>query len=357
KILNSEERIFELEYEIYNRLRERITEAAVSILKSTKALAWLDVLQGFSHIAALYNYSCPIVDNSDEIVIKEGRHPIIERILESGRFVPNDTFLNNLEHQIMLITGPNMAGKSTYLRQVALIVIMAQTGSFVPAREARIGVVDKIFSRIGASDDLARGVSTFLAEMMETANILNNATPRSLIIFDELGRGTATYDGLSLAWAVIEYLHNNNRVKAKTIFATHYHELTDIAKFLTGVKNMNFIVKEYGDDIIFLRKLEPGASDRSYGISVAKLAGLPGVVLTRAREILAGFEEGERLSVDNISGTGMHQMNLFSVQSAEKEKIHPVLERLKELKIDSITPIEALNLLNELKQKVDKRDE
>jgi DNA mismatch repair protein MutS len=283
-------------------------------------------------------------------MIRDGRHPVIERLIEGGKFVPNDTELDNAGDQILLITGPNMAGKSTYLRQVALIIIMAQVGSFIPAREAKLGIVDKIFSRIGASDDLARGVSTFLAEMMETANILNNATAKSLVIFDELGRGTSTYDGLSLAWAVIEYLHNNEKVRAKTIFATHYHELTEIDKFLERVSNRNFMVKEYGDDIVFLRKLTEGASDRSYGIAVAKLAGLPREVLSRAREVLADFEAGEQLSVEHISGSPGHQPSLFQAGPRPADKADVVLERLKALKIDELKPIEALNFLNELKR-------
>ncbi len=350
KILDSEERIVELEGEIYNQLKEKVTAAASDILVSTKALALADVIQGFSHCATIYNYFCPVVDDGDEVTIQDGRHPVIERLLEGGKFVPNDTRLDHNENQIIIITGPNMAGKSTYLRQVALIIIMAQVGSFVPAREARIGVVDKIFSRIGASDDLARGVSTFLAEMMETANILNNATPKSLVILDELGRGTSTYDGLSLAWAVVEYLHNHDTARAKTMFATHYRELTDIEKFLARVKNMNFTVKEYGEDIVFLRRLERGASDRSYGIAVAKLAGLPREVIARAREILGDFEAGAQLSVENISGSQAHQLGLFAAGADRKERPHPVVEKVKELSIDHLKPIDALNILNELKR-------
>ncbi len=358
KILNSEKRVIELECEIYNHLRDKITREAETIVASTKALAQLDVIQGFSHIAALYNYCSPVIDDGDEIIIKGGRHPVIERILEGGKFVPNDTCLNNKENQIIIITGPNMAGKSTYLRQVALMIIMAQVGSFIPASEARIGIVDKIFSRIGASDDLARGVSTFLAEMMETANILNNATTRSLIILDELGRGTATYDGLSLAWAVIEFLHNNDQVAAKTLFATHYHEITEIEKLLNRVKNMNFLVKEHGDDIIFLRKLAPGTSDRSYGIAVAKLAGLPPEVIVRARAILSDFEAGERLSMENISGEKLHQLNLFDPKrTKDMNKLESIIEKLKRVNLDRLTPIEALNILDELKKTIKPNDE
>jgi len=227
------------------------------------------------------------------LYIRDGRHPVVELLPESGRFVPNDTRLDTTDNQLLIITGPNMAGKSTYIRQVALIVIMAQMGCFVPAAEAEIGVVDRVFTRVGAGDDIARGRSTFMVEMQETANILNNATPRSLIVLDEIGRGTSTFDGISIAWSVAEYLHNHAEVKAKTLFATHYHELTDIALTLSGVKNYNVLVSEKDDRIVFLRKIVPGAADKSYGIQVARLAGLPLEVVTRAKDILANLEEQE----------------------------------------------------------------
>uniref|UniRef100_A0A7C4TFN0 DNA mismatch repair protein MutS n=1 Tax=candidate division WOR-3 bacterium TaxID=2052148 RepID=A0A7C4TFN0_UNCW3 len=309
KILNAEEKIKSLEYEIFIRLRDEIATKGNRILKTTKAISWLDILQSFAENASLYNYTRPDVNDGEKISIIEGRHPVIERILEKGSFVPNDTELDRGKNQILLITGPNMAGKSTYLRQVALIVIMAQVGSFVPAKEAKIGIVDKIFTRIGASDDISRGVSTFLAEMMETANILNNVSERSLVILDEVGRGTSTYDGLALAWAVVEELHNNK--KPRSLFATHFHELTKIEDFLPGVKNYNFLVKEWGEEIIFLRKLNPGPSDQSYGIQVARLAGLPASVINRAKEVLYGFEEGEVFSVRKLKKKRLSQSDLF----------------------------------------------
>jgi DNA mismatch repair protein MutS len=249
------------------------------------------------------------MNNNSRISVTEGRHPVVERILEHGSYVPNDVTVDRDAHQILIITGPNMSGKSTYLRQVALTAIMAQVGSFVPAKEATIGIVDKIFTRIGASDDIAKGVSTFLAEMMETANILNNMTDKSLVILDEVGRGTSTYDGLALAWAVVEYLRNTKR--ARTLFATHFHELTRIEEFVDGVKNYNFLVKEWGDEIVFLRKLSPGPSDQSYGIHVARLAGLPSSVIKKAKKVLRNFEEGEVLSMRRLKRAKLTQQDLF----------------------------------------------
>ncbi|HEC77526.1 MAG TPA: DNA mismatch repair protein MutS [candidate division WOR-3 bacterium] len=309
KILGAEEKSKTLEYEFYIRLREELSKSAHRILDTTRALALLDVIQSFAQNAVINNYTRPEVNNSTRIIIKEGRHPVVEKILEKGSYIPNDVLLDTDANQILIITGPNMAGKSTYLRQVALITIMAQVGSFVPAKEAKIGIVDKIFTRIGASDDISRGVSTFLAEMMETANILNNISERSLVILDEVGRGTSTYDGLALAWAVVEHLHGNK--KPRTLFATHFHELTRIEDFLKGVKNYNFIVKEWGDEIIFLRKLSPGPSDQSYGIQVARLAGLPESVIQRAKKVLRDFEEGEVLSVRRLKKTKLTQQDLF----------------------------------------------
>ncbi|MEO0128614.1 MAG: DNA mismatch repair protein MutS [candidate division WOR-3 bacterium] len=309
KILGAEEKIKNLEYDIYVKLREEIAREGNKILNSTKAVALLDVLQSFAENAVLYNYTRPEVNEGDKIIISEGRHPVVERLMEKGSFIPNDTELDRSRNQILIITGPNMAGKSTYLRQVALIVIMAQIGSFVPAKEAKIGIVDKIFTRIGASDDISRGVSTFLAEMMETANILNNVSEKSLVILDEVGRGTSTYDGLALAWAVVEELHNNK--KPRSLFATHFHELTKIEDFLSGVRNYNFLVKEWGDEIIFLRKLNPGPSDQSYGIQVARLAGLPKSVIERAKEVLTKFEEGEVFSIRKLKKTKLSQPDLF----------------------------------------------
>ena len=309
KILGAEEKIKNLEYEIFIKLREEIAREGNKILNSTKAVSLLDILQSFAENAVLYNYTRPEVNEGDKISISEGRHPVVERLMEKGSFIPNDTELDRNRNQILIITGPNMAGKSTYLRQVALIVIMAQIGSFIPAKEAKIGIVDKIFTRIGASDDISRGVSTFLAEMMETANILNNVSEKSLVILDEVGRGTSTYDGLALAWAVVEELHNNK--KPRSLFATHFHELTKIEDFLSGVRNYNFLVKEWGDEIIFLRKLNPGPSDQSYGIQVARLAGLPKSVIERAKEVLTKFEEGEVFSIRKLKKTKLSQPDLF----------------------------------------------
>lgn len=309
KILGAEEKINGLEHDLYVNMRDEIAQRSNDILQTTRMLGMLDVLQGFAHNAVRYNYSRPEIDTGTRIVIQEGRHPVVERIIEKGSFIPNDVVLDRDKKQILIITGPNMAGKSTYLRQVALITIMAQIGSYVPAKEAQIGVVDKIFTRIGASDDISRGVSTFLAEMMETANILNNVSDRSLVILDEVGRGTSTHDGLALAWSVVEYLHSHK--KPRTLFATHFHELTKIEEFLKGVKNYNVMVKEWGDEIIFLRKLGTGPSDQSYGIHVARLAGLPDSVIQRARKIQQDFQEGEVFSVRRIKRAKLVQQDLF----------------------------------------------
>lgn len=309
KILNAEERIKNLEYELFTNLRDELSKEGEKILNATKMISLLDILQSFAENAVINNYTRPVVDSGEKILIIEGRHPVIEKLMERGSFIPNDVELDRGRNQILLITGPNMAGKSTYLRQVALIVIMAQVGSFVPAKETRIGLVDKIFTRIGASDDISRGVSTFLAEMMETANILNNVTERSLVILDEVGRGTSTYDGLAIAWAVVEELHNGKKPRA--LFATHFHELTRIEDFLSGVRNYNFLVKEWADEIIFLRKLAPGPSDQSYGIQVARLAGLPQSLINRAREVLLEFEEGEIFSIRKLKKKKLTQSDLF----------------------------------------------
>ncbi|HEX7319009.1 MAG TPA: DNA mismatch repair protein MutS [bacterium] len=309
KILHAEEKIKTLEYEIFTKLRDQVAQRGEAILKTTRAIALLDLLQCFAENASVNNYVRPVINEDDKIVITDGRHPVVEKILEKGSFIPNDTYVDRGRDQILIITGPNMAGKSTYLRQVALIAIMAQAGSFVPAKSALIGIVDKIFTRIGASDDISRGVSTFLAEMMETANILHNISNQSLVILDEVGRGTSTYDGLALAWAVVEELHANK--KPRTLFATHFHELVRIEDFLPHVKNYNCLVKEWGDEIIFLRKLAPGPSDRSYGIQVARLAGLPQSVINRAKEVLRDFEEGEIFSVRKLKKTKLSQSDLF----------------------------------------------
>ena len=294
KILGAEERANALEYELFQQVRAKVEENSLEIQRSATAIAALDVLAGFAELARHQNYCRPTVNDGDVIEIVDGRHPVLEQTLIEERFVPNDTLLDSTENQILIITGPNMAGKSTYIRQVALLVLMAQTGSFIPAARATVGLVDRIFTRVGANDDLARGQSTFMVEMNETANILNNATPKSLIVLDEIGRGTSTFDGLSIAWAVAEHLHN--AVGAKTLFATHYHELTEMAATLPRVKNYNVAVREWHEQVIFLHKILPGSADKSYGIQVARLAGLPKEVLQRAKEVLANLEEAELLA-------------------------------------------------------------
>ena len=351
KILDAQEKIVEIERRIFAELRAAIAAEARRIRQTALALAEVDVLASFAHVAALRSYCRPQFDDSADIEIVAGRHPVIEQqeLSSSERFVPNDLYLNSTTHTILVLTGPNMGGKSTYLRQAALMVILAQMGSFVPAQQVRLGIVDRVFTRIGASDNLARGRSTFMVEMTETASILHTATPRSLILLDEVGRGTATYDGLAIAWAAIEYLHA--RTRAKTLFATHYFELTDLAEQLSGVKNYHVSVKETGGGIVFLRKVEAGAADRSYGIEVAKLAGLPDEVVRRAREVLTEHENAEsRLNAHLTAGESplprSPQLTIFTPLS------EPVLEKLRELDLDNLTPLEALNLLAELKKQV-----
>jgi DNA mismatch repair protein MutS len=293
KIFGAHDRAVALEFELFSALRDQAAAHTAEVQETADALAMLDALTSLADRALALGYVRPEIHDKDALAIEDGRHAVIEQLPDADRFVPNDTCLDNRRNQILVITGPNMAGKSTYIRQVALIVILAHLGSFVPARSARIPLVDRVFTRVGAGDDLARGRSTFMVEMQETANILNNATSRSLIVLDEIGRGTSTFDGISIAWSVAEYLHNTPRVKAKTLFATHYHELTDLALTLSGVRNCTVQVREHGDGIVFLRKIVPGAADKSYGIHVARLAGMPGEVIDRAREILSNLEEGE----------------------------------------------------------------
>jgi DNA mismatch repair protein MutS len=355
KILDAQEKIVEIERRLFTELRTAIAAEAKRIRQTALALAEVDVLASLAHVSALRNYCRPnFVPASEgtagDLEIVEGRHPVIEQQEMAGgseRFVPNDLYLNSSTHTILLLTGPNMGGKSTYLRQTALIVILAQMGSFVPARAARLSVVDRVFTRIGASDNLARGRSTFMVEMTETAAILHTATPRSLILLDEVGRGTSTYDGLAIAWAAVEYLHA--QVRAKTLFATHYFELTELAEQLSGVKNYHVSVKETGGGIAFLRKVEPGAADRSYGIEVAKLAGLPNEVISRAREVLAEHESAERELTGHLSPGASPpptQLTIFTPLS------QPVLEKLREVNLNRLTPLEALNLLAELKKEI-----
>ncbi|MBI3474489.1 MAG: DNA mismatch repair protein MutS [Acidobacteria bacterium] len=360
KILDAQEKIVDIERRLFAELRTAIAAEAKRIRQTALALAEVDVLACLANVAALRNYCRPKfteapgekAGDSGDLEIVDGRHPVIEQqelAAGSERFVPNDLFLNSTTHNIVVLTGPNMGGKSTYLRQAALIVILAQMGSFVPARSARLGIVDRVFTRIGASDNLARGRSTFMVEMTETAAILHTATPRSLILLDEVGRGTATYDGLAIAWAAVEYLHT--RVHAKTLFATHYFELTELAEQLSGVKNYHVSVKETGGGVVFLRKVEPGAADKSYGIEVAKLAGLPNEVVVRAREVLAEHESAERQLSEHLTPGSQPerpaQLTIFTPLS------QPVLEKLREADLNRMTPLEALNLLAELKRQID----
>jgi DNA mismatch repair protein MutS len=348
KILDAQEKIVEIERRVFAELRSFIAGEARRIRQTALALAEVDVLVSFGHTAANRSYCRPQFDESGEIEIIEGRHPVVEaqELSRAVRFVPNDLFLNSASHSILLITGPNMGGKSTYLRQTALIVLMAQMGSFVPARSARLTIVDRIFTRIGASDNLARGRSTFMVEMTETAAILNTATSRSLVLLDEIGRGTATYDGLAIAWAVVEYIHAHAR--AKTLFATHYHELTELAERLAGVKNFHVTVKEGATGVTFLKKVESGAANRSYGIEVARLAGLPAEVIHRAREILAEHENTEHALSQSLAASARDsstvQLTMFTPLSQQ------IVDRLKAADLNQLTPLEALNLLHELKK-------
>ncbi len=344
-ILNARERSAELEASIFRQVCQQVAEASARILTTARALARLDVYTALAEVAARNNYVRPVLGEGDEIEIIAGRHPVVELTQREEPFVPNDLHLAPQEGQIIVLTGPNMSGKSTYLRQVALIVLMAQMGSFVPGDEARIGLVDRIFTRIGAQDEISAGQSTFMVEMVETANILHHASDKSLLILDEIGRGTSTYDGISIAWAVVEYIHNHPRLRAKTLFATHYHELTELAEVLPRVRNYNVAVAEEGDRVIFLRKIVPGGADRSYGVHVAQLAGLPRVVIERAEEILEQLEKGASRSPANVTQDGKaQQLSLFSMGP------HPVLERLKKLDLMTMTPLEALNKLYEWQQ-------
>jgi DNA mismatch repair protein MutS len=349
KVLGADERIVERELEIFEALRGRVAAEAPRVQDSARALAALDVLAALADAAALQNYTKPLMHAGDEFIAVDARHPVVERHVADA-FVPNDVTLESGERQVVILTGPNMGGKSTYLRQCALLALMAQAGSFVPARSAKLPVIDRLFARVGASDNIARGQSTFMVEMQETANILHAATSKSLVILDEIGRGTATFDGLSLAWAVAEYLATNPKGRPKTIFATHYHELTDLADAVPTVANFHVVVREWKDDLVLLRKVVPGRADRSYGIQVARLAGLPPPVVARAREILAGLERDElsrggRPSLSGVSGD-RQQPGLFETPSAADD---PLRRRLRALDVNSITPLQALSMLAELK--------
>lgn len=353
KVLGAEDRLKGLENELFLALRDRAARWTPQVQQIARAIARIDALYSLSQVAASESYTRPQVDDSQLIEIREGRHPVVERQLRTGRFVPNDVRLDANGAQIMLITGPNMAGKSTIIRQVGLIALMAQMGSFVPARQATIGVVDRIFTRVGASDNLARGESTFMVEMHEAANILNNATSRSLLLIDELGRGTSTFDGLSIAYAIVEYLHQHRQAHPRTLFATHYHEMTELESHLERVVNFNVQVREEGDRVVFLHRLAPGAADQSYGINVAQMAGMPAQVVARAQEILA------RLEKDQIDAKDIHrkretpppqQLPLFSAAPAEA----PWVAELRDLDLGQMTPLQALLKLHEWKEKIEK---
>ncbi|MBM4463325.1 MAG: DNA mismatch repair protein MutS [Chloroflexi bacterium] len=351
-ILNAQTRISELESAIFRQICQQVGGWRERLLILADALAHLDVFSSLAEVAVRNNYHRPVLTNDDTIAINGGRHPVVEQSLTNDRFIPNDTHLSNKDAQLIILTGPNMSGKSTYLRQVALIVLLAQIGSFVPADSATTGLVDRIFTRIGAQEDLAAGQSTFMVEMVETANILNNATPRSLIILDEIGRGTSTYDGLSIAHAVAEYVHNHPRLGAKTLFATHYHELVELASYLPRVKNFNVAVTEEGGKVVFLRKVIPGGADKSYGIHVAQLAGLPRGVLHRAQEVLAELEGDHQPKLPRKpKGRGRHVPEAPPQQLLLFGQTPPVVEEIRKLDLDSLSPLEALNKLYELQRK------
>lgn len=350
EILGAEEKVINLEYNAFCEIRGKIESQIDRVQKTANIIAILDTLNSFANVADDMNYVMPIVDNSGSIDIKNGRHPVIEKILGAGSFVENDTYLDKGDNRLAIITGPNMAGKSTYMRQVALITLMAQCGSFVPASYAKIGVVDKIFTRVGASDDLSMGQSTFMVEMMEVASILKEATSNSLVILDEIGRGTSTYDGLSIAWAVAEYISDKEKCGAKTLFATHYHELISLEDKLEGVKNYSIAVKEKGEDVIFLRKIVAGGTDESYGVHVAKLAGVPQVVTKRANEILKSLERksilGDKAQEKENKKVASGQLDLYNYKLAE------IAHELDKVDLNELTPIEALNTLVNMKEKM-----
>ncbi|HZP47301.1 MAG TPA: DNA mismatch repair protein MutS [Vicinamibacterales bacterium] len=356
KVLGADEKILERELQLFDQLRAAVAAEAPRIQATARALASLDALATLAEVAALNNYIKPHVHDGDDMVVVDGRHPVVEHRTASGdAFVPNDISLNGTTSQLVILTGPNMGGKSTYLRQAALMAVMAQAGGFVPAREAKLPLVDRIFARVGASDNIARGHSTFMVEMQETANILHHASSRSLVVLDEIGRGTATFDGLSIAWAVAEYLATNPRGRPKTLFATHYHELTDLADATPGVVNYHVSAREWKDDIIFLRKIVPGRSDRSYGIQVARLAGLPKTVIDRAREILAALERDEltrggRPSVSGTASDPQRQLGLFQPSSSPVDD--ELRRKIAAVEVDHITPMEALAFLAQLKKDV-----
>ncbi|MDY0232153.1 MAG: DNA mismatch repair protein MutS, partial [Candidatus Saccharicenans sp.] len=356
RVLRAETKSKELEYQLFIEVRNEIGNQISRLHQMAQNLASLDVLLSLGELAHQRNYCRPEVNDSDIIAISEGRHPVIE-VVQSDPFIPNDTYLDRAENQILIITGPNMGGKSTYLRQVALICILAQMGSFVPASEARIGLVDRIFTRVGAMDFLTAGQSTFMVEMVETARILNNAGARSLILLDEVGRGTSTFDGLSIAWAVAEYLHQLEPARPKTLFATHYHELTELALTFPRIKNFHLAVQEWQDTVIFLRKIKPGPSDRSYGLQVARLAGLPEEIIKRAKEILSNLErqelddQGQPRLAYHLNNKDRSQLLLFP-EDQERAKLEKLKESLLSIEPEKLTPLQALQLISELKEEI-----
>jgi DNA mismatch repair protein MutS len=345
-VLNAEERIREIELRVFKEVCAELSKSTFKLLETAKALAELDVLSALGEVAALGGYCRPQVHEGSELEIYEGRHPVVEQLLHNDRYVPNDVIFEKGEI-VRVITGPNMSGKSTYLRQTALITLMAQIGSFVPADSARIGLVDRIFTRIGAQDEIHAGQSTFMVEMVEAANILHHATSRSLLILDEIGRGTSTYDGLSIAWGIIEFIHNHPHLRAKTLFATHYHELTQLAELLPGVRNYNVAVSESDNKVIFLHKIVAGGADKSYGIHVAQLAGLPAPVIHRANEIMVELEKSSGRAM-RINPHAAQQVSLFP-------ETNPLLDELKDIDVNALSPIEALNKLFEWQTKYSKK--
>jgi DNA mismatch repair protein MutS len=358
KVLGAEERIKNIEYELFCEVREKLFLQVDLMQHYVEILAQLDLLANLAHIAYKHGYVRPTFNTEGEINLQDSRHPVIEQLLENENFIPNDVHLNNQDNRIALITGPNMAGKSTYLRQIGLIAIMAQMGSFVPAARADLPIFDKVFTRVGASDNLAMGQSTFLVEMIETANILNTATSDSLILLDEIGRGTSTFDGLSLAWSIVEYIHNTAKLKAKTLFATHYHELTELENILPGVKNYHIMVKEWQDKIIFIRKIERGSADQSYGIQVARLAGVPQSVIKRAKVILANLEQHElspqglTAEAKKLLARNSNQLDIFDAIFQKDDEKNEILEEIRELDVENLTPLQAIAKLAELKAKL-----
>ena len=364
-ILNAEDKLFTLEYDLYCEIRDAIAREIERIQKTARAIARLDVFTSLAYVAEHNQYVRPTLNEKGVIDIKEGRHPVVEQMIQNDMFIANDTHLDNQKHCIAVITGPNMAGKSTYMRQVALIVLLTQIGSFVPARKADVGIVDRIFTRVGASDDLASGQSTFMVEMNEVANILRNATPNSLLVLDEIGRGTSTFDGLSIAWAVIEHISNRKILGAKTLFATHYHELTELEGKMDNVNNYCIAVKEKGDDIVFLRKIVKGGADKSYGIQVAKLAGVPEMVIDRAKEIVEQLSDNditEKVQSIEINVKGekhkpvrYDEVDLEQISLFDTVKDEDVLQELQEIDVSNLTPVDALNTLYRLQNKLKNR--